>query len=178
MRQFLLDFPNAEVTKGFISLLSADYFKSRESASSAVAQMVLALKRGDTDLYRELLTSFLASIPYSARRHENEREQERYFQYTVYLLMRLMSVYTVYHEKQTSQGRADFIIETPKYVYIFEYKLNRPAAEAIEQIDKCGYAREYATDRRPCFKIGIAFSSETGTVSDWACLSVTHNGDL
>ncbi|WP_314826858.1 AAA family ATPase [Segatella baroniae] len=178
VRQFLLDFPNAEVTKGFISLLSADYFKSKESASSAVAQMVLALKRGDTDLYRELLTSFLASIPYSARRHENEREQERNFQYTVYLLMRLMSVYTVYHEKQTSQGRADFIIETPKYVYIFEYKLNRPAAEAIEQIDKCGYAREYATDRRPCFKIGIAFSSETGTISDWACLPVTHNGDL
>ena len=178
VRQFLLDFPNAEVTKGFISLLSADYFKSKESASSAVAQMVLALKRGDTELYRELLTSFLASIPYSARRHENEREQERYFQYTVYLLMRLMSVYTVYHEKQTSQGRADFIIETPKYVYIFEYKLNRPAAEAIEQIDKCGYAREYATDRRPCFKIGIAFSSETGTISDWACLPVTHNGDL
>ena len=178
VRQFLLDFPNAEVTKGFISLLSADYFKSKESASSAVAQMILALKRGDTDLYRELLTSFLASIPYSARRHENEREQERYFQYTVYLLMRLMSVYTVYHEKQTSQGRADFIIETPKYVYIFEYKLNRPAAEAIEQIGKCGYAREYATDRRPCFKIGIAFSSETGTISDWACLPVTHNGDL
>ena len=169
VRQFLLDFPNAEVTKGFISLLSADYFKSRESASSAVAQMVLALKRGDTDLYRELLTSFLASIPYSARRHENEREQERYFQYTVYLLMRLMSVYTVYHEKQTSQGRADFIIETPKYVYIFEYKLNRPAAEAIEQIERKGYAREYAHDSRPVYRIGCTFSTETGTVSDWVC---------
>ena len=169
VRQFLLDFPNAEVTKGFISLLSADYFKSKESASSAVAQMVLALKRGDTELYRELLTSFLASIPYSARRHENEREQERYFQYTVYLLMRLMSVYTVYHEKQTSQGRADFIIETPKYVYIFEYKLNRPAAEAIEQIERKGYAREYATDSRPVYRIGCTFSTETGTVSDWVC---------
>ena len=171
VRQFLLDFPNAEVTKGFISLLSADYFKSKESASSAVAQMVLALKRGDTELYRELLTSFLAGIPYSARRHENEREQERYFQYTVYLLMRLMSVYTVYHEKQTSQGRADFIIETPKYVYIFEYKLNRPAAEAIEQIERKGYAREYAHDSRPVYRIGCTFSTETGTVSDWVCES-------
>ena len=169
VRQFLLDFPNDEVTKGFISLLSADYFKSKENASSAVAQMALALKRGDPDRYRELLTAFLAGIPYSARRHENEKEQERYFQYTVYLIMRLMSVYTVYHEKQTSQGRADFVIETPKYVYIFEYKLDRPASEAIEQIERKGYAREYGHDSRPVYRIGCTFSSETGTVSDWVC---------
>lgn len=170
LRQYLLDFPNDEVTKGFVSLVSADYFKSRESTSSAVAQMVRMLRQGDTDQFRNLLTSFLASIPYSARRHENEREQERYFQYTVYLLMRLMSVYTVYHEKQTSQGRADFVIETPKFVYVMEYKLNRPAAEALAQIEEKGYAREYASDNRRLFKIGISFSTETGTVGDWACV--------
>jgi hypothetical protein len=81
--------------------------------------------------------------------------------------MRMMSVYTIYHEKQTSQGRADFVIETPKYIYIFEYKLNRPASEAIAQINEKGYAREYANDSRKLFKIGCTFSTETGTVSDW-----------
>ncbi len=168
-RSFKLDFPNAEVTKGFVGLTAASYLKSQDSPQTWILQAQRALKQGDVEQYRELLTSFLASIPYSARRHENEREQERYFQYTVYLLMRLMSVYTVYHEKQTSQGRADFIIETPKYVYIFEYKLNRPAAEAIEQIERKGYAREYAHDSRPVYRIGCTFSTETGTVSDWVC---------
>lgn len=31
----------------------------------------------------------------------------------------------VYHEKASSKGRADCVIETPRYVYIFEYKLDR-----------------------------------------------------
>ena len=168
-RAYLLDFPNNEVTAGFVSLTAASYLKSKESPQTWILQAQRALKQGDTDGYRDLLAAFLSSIPYSARRHENEREQERYFQYTVYLLMRMMSVYTVYHEKHTSQGRADFVIETPRFVYIFEYKLDRPAAEAIRQIEEKGYAREYAQDPRPVYCIGCTFSSQTGTVDDWAC---------
>ena len=164
---YKLDFPNDEVAGGFITLIASNYFKTNDNPRSWLLEGVRALKQGDTDKYRDLLTSFLASIPYSARRNENEREQERYFQYTVYLLMRMMSVYTIYHEKQTSQGRADFVVETPKYIYIFEYKLNRPASEAIAQINEKGYAREYANDSRKLFKIGCTFSTETGTVSDW-----------
>lgn len=126
-----------------------------------------SLKHGDINGFREILTSFLASIPYSARRHENEREKERYFQYTIYLLMRMVSCYTVYHEKETSKGRADCVVETPKYVYIFEYKLDHPASEAIAQINEKGYAAEYASDPRKVYKIGCSFSSETGTISDF-----------
>jgi hypothetical protein len=31
----------------------------------------------------------------------------------------------VYHEKASSKGRADCVIETARYVYIFVYKLDR-----------------------------------------------------
>lgn len=126
-----------------------------------------ALDNGDLGKFRDLLASFLASIPYSARRHENEREKERYFQYIIYLLMRMVSCYTVYHEKETSLGRADCVVETPNFVYIFEYKLDRPAAEALAQIEEKGYAREYANDRRKLFKVACCFSSETGTISEF-----------
>lgn len=169
LRAYKLDFPNDEVASGFLSLLSANYFECADDPQSWILMAVSALRGGDIDKYRDLLTSFLSSIPYSARRKENEREQERYFQYTIYLLMRMMSVYTMYHEKQTSQGRADCIIETPQYIYIFEYKLDEPATDAIAQIDAKGYAREYAHDSRKLYKIGCTFSSETGTVSDWQC---------
>ncbi len=37
--------------------------------------------------------------------------QGLYFHYTFYLLMRLISCYTVYTEKQLSEGRADCIVE-------------------------------------------------------------------
>ena len=83
--------------------------------------------------------------------------------------MRLVSVYTVYVEKAQSQGRVDCVVETPQYVYIFEFKLDGTAAEALQQIEDRGYAREYAADTRQLYRVGVGFSSETGTVSDWEC---------
>ena len=104
------------------------------------------------------------------RRKEDEKERERYFQYTFYLIMRLISVYTVYTEKVQSQGRVDCIVETPQYVYIFEFKLDGTADEALQQIEDKGYAREYDFDKRQVFKIGASFSSETGTIGEWKCV--------
>lgn len=101
------------------------------------------------------------------RRKDDERECERYFQYTFYLILRLISIYTVYVEKVQSHGRVDCVIETPQYVYIFEFKLDGTAEEALQQIEDKGYAREYASDTRRLYKIGASFSSETGTIEDW-----------
>ena len=101
------------------------------------------------------------------RRKEDEREKERYFHYTFYLLMRMVSCYTVYTEKQQSEGRVDCIIETPNYVYVFEFKLNGTADEAMKQIEDKGYVRPYEADKRKLFKVGVVFSSETGTISDF-----------
>ena len=167
--QCKLDLPNDEVAKGFVSLLSADYLKTTDSPIGACSEMVRALKGGDANRFRDVLAAFLSSIPYSARRKANERERERYFQYTIYLIMRLISVYTISQEKETSQGRADFVVETPKFIYIFEFKLDRSASEALEQIEARGYTREFALDKRTLFKIGCSFSSVSGTISDWIC---------
>ena len=76
-------------------------------------------------------------------------------------------VYTVYVEKVQSQGRVDCIVETPQYIYIFEFKLDGTADEALQQIEDKGYAREYVADSRKFFRIGAVFSSETGTIGEW-----------
>ena len=165
---FLLDFPNNEVKKGFVSLVASDYFKpQRENVNSWIQDLIDALEEGDTDKLHKLFTSFLADIPYTMRRKQDERERERYFHYTFYLIFRLVSVYTVYTEKEQSEGRVDCIVETPDYVYIFEFKLDGSADEALKQIEEKGYARPYASDKRPVYKIGVSFSSETGTIDGW-----------
>ena len=152
---YLLDFPNNEVKKGFLSLVANDYFKpEREGTESWVRTLVL-------------FTSFLADIPYTMRRKADERERERYFHYTFYLIFRLVSVYAVYTEKQQSEGRVDCIVETPGYVYIFEFKLDGTADEALRQIAEKGYVRPYEAEARTLFCIGVGFSSQSGTVADW-----------
>lgn len=165
---FLLDFPNNEVKNGFLTMLATSYLKPQEEMGTWIRSVVMTLQEGDTDRLRTLFTSFLASIPYTMRRKEGEAERERYFQYTFYLIMRLVSVYTVYVEKAQSQGRVDCVVETPQYVYLFEFKLDGTAVDALQQIEDRGYAREYAADARRLYRVGVGFSSETGTVSDWA----------
>ena len=165
--RFLLDFPNNEVKNGFVSLIASDYLKSKENMGNWVIDVVESLKHGDLEQLRKLFTSFLASIPYSMRAKKDEAEKERFFHYTLYLIFRLISVYTVYTEKEQSQGRADCIVETDGYIYIFEFKRDGTADEALAQIEAKGYARPYEADPRTLYKIGVNFSSETGTVEDW-----------
>ena len=164
---YLLDFPNNEVKNGFVTMVASDYLKSRTDSGSWTLDVIDALEAGDLEQFRKLLTSFLADIPYSMRRKETERERERYFHYTFYLLMRMVSCYTVYTEKQQSEGRVDCIVETPGYIYIFEFKLDGTADEALQQIEDKGYARPYEADTRKLFKVGTVFSSETGTISEF-----------
>ena len=164
---YLLDFPNREVREGFVTLLANNFLKPTEDPSSWVADMVQALRMADLDLVRRLFASFLAATPYSMRPKKTQEQRELYFHYTFYLMMRLISCYTVYTEKQLSEGRADCIVETPQYVYIFEFKLDGTAEEALRQIHERGYATAYAADPRRKFLLGVSFSSKTGTTEEW-----------
>ena len=165
---FLLDFPNNEVKRGFVSLTASNYFNNRSNdVSSWIQDLLDSLEDGDSDRVRDLFTSFLADIPYTARRKENERERERYFQYTFYLIFKIVSTYTVTVEQPQSQGRVDCIVETPKYVYIFEFKLDGSADDALTQIEERGYAAPYSAGSRRVFRIGASFSSATGTIEEW-----------
>lgn len=140
---YLLDFPNDEVRRGFVALLAFNYFKTGESTDAWIIQVVKTMKAGDCNALEKLLTSFLASIPYSQRRKDDEREKEQ------------------------SEGRVDCVVETPLYVYIFEFKRDGDALSALQQIEDKGYAREYLSDSRKIYQIGCNFSSETGTVDGW-----------
>ena len=163
---FLLEYPNKEVKRGFLTMIASSYFNIGETPSW-IRSAVSNLKKGNVEDFRTGLTSFLASIPYTMRRKENERERERYFHYTFYLIMRLIGVYTVYTEKVQSHGRVDCIVETPEYIYIFEFKLDGSVDDAMRQIEEKGYAREYESDNRKLYKIGAVFSSDTGTIEEW-----------
>ena len=164
---FLLDYPNNEVKKGFVSLVASDYLNPSQEMGSWIRNVVASLRKGEAEALCKLFTSFLADIPYTMRRKSDERERERYFHYTFYLIFRLISVYTVCTEKVQSEGRVDCIVETAGYVYIFEFKLDGSADEALRQIEEKGYARPFASDRRTLYKIGVSFSSRTGTVEEW-----------
>ena len=163
-QRYKLDFPNEEVRQGFVAILAGNYFNTNDSPKSWAGNIVDALYDADIDQLEKLFTAFFASIPYEFR---TSMDKERHFQYTFYLMLTLISGYTVLAEKHQSEGRVDCIIETDDDVYIFEFKRDGSAQEALRQIEEKGYAREYSADTRHVHCLGVNFSSETGTIDGW-----------
>ncbi len=164
---YLLDFPNEEVRSGMVSVLASDYFGDDNRPSTWIDDVSDSLEAGDLEKFKLQLTAFLANISYRFQRKNDAMECERHFQYTFYLIMLLLGRYNTYIEKETSQGRIDCILECPDCVYIFEFKLNSTAEAALKQIEEKNYALPYVSDSRNIYKVGISFSSETGTVNDF-----------
>lgn len=70
-------------------------------------------------------------------------------------------------EVRSARGRADAVVKTPKYIYVFEFKLNGTAEEALKQIDEKGYLIPYQADHREIVKIGVEFSAESRNLNRW-----------
>ena len=165
---YTLDYPNDEVCNGFVTLTAKGYFKKPEDeAAHWILNLARMLRRGALDEVRDAFTAFLASISYEANKNERAKDFESHFSYTFYLIFRMLSCYTILIEKENSKGRADVIIECDNGIYIFEFKLDKSAQEALDQIEKQQYALPYLTDPRPVHKIGVNISSASRTVDDW-----------
>ena len=168
---FLLDFPNNEVRKGFLNLIAYHYMRdSEELPESWVRSAFRLLRSGETAPFCQSLTAFLASIPYDSHDALKDiKATEKHFQYTFYLILRLIGVYclAIKCEDRQSYGRVDCTLELKQYVYIFEFKLDGSADDALRQIEEKGYAKPYADDPRRVIRIGMNFSSATRTIAEW-----------
>ena len=164
---FLLDFPNDEVRRGFLPLVADNFLGVGDKTDPAVMQMSRSLRMGDFPGFMTTLTAFLASVPYTMRRKDSEPERERYFQYTFYLVLRLLGTYIVDVEVAQSQGRVDCVLRTKADAYVVEFKLDGTADEALRQIAERGYARPYDGGALRVHRVGVSFSSETGTIGEW-----------
>ena len=55
----------------------------------------------------------------------------------------------------------------PDAIYVMELKLNGTAQDALDQINDKGYALRYTTDPRPVVKVGMGFSIEKRTLTEY-----------
>ena len=88
-----------------------------------------------------------------------------HWQAIVYVVLKSIGV-PVNAEVQTSDGRIDMTVETPRDNYLVEFKLDRPAAEAMRQIHEKDYAARYALSPKRLTLVAISFSSEKRTIAE------------
>ncbi len=84
----------------------------------------------------------------------------------MYVIFSLMGYY-VETEVRTATGRIDMVMKTDDTVYLFELKLNRSAEEALAQIERKNYSSKFFLSDLPVVKVGINFSNEERTITDW-----------
>lgn len=161
--EYTLGFPNNEVKFGFLECLLPIYI---DTYSSMTGLDVLSLRKhlvqGRVDDVRKVLEAFFSGIPYS----EKEVPFEAEFRNILYAVFTCLGS-VVKCETRINRGRIDCIVETDKYVYLFELKVDSSADEALKQIDSKDYALPYKADGRKLYKIGVNFSSETRMLEDW-----------
>jgi len=69
-------------------------------------------------------------------------------------------------EVKSAVGRADAVCRTKDRTYVFEFKLDGSAEDALKQIDGKGYMIPYKKEGQ-CIKVGVNISSATRTLDSW-----------
>lgn len=161
-RNLTLSFPNLEVKDSYLRNLADVYINSPLNTSSKILQDLFeALQNKDTASLKAAINQAFAQIPYSLW----QKEKEQFFHAIVHLLFSLMSVY-IFSEVQTKNGRADAIIMYEDHIYCLEFKLNKSAADAMDQLSKKEYIGRFKHTNKHLHHIGINFCSDKQEVEE------------
>ena len=160
--KLVLGAPNHEVRgairagwfDGFLKVPADDFDALVEVAKRQIAA-------GDADgLINESLYRIYAKIP-PEWRIRSEADVKRHFR----LFMEMLGA-KVGAEEGSARGYADAIIETKKFVWVFEFKFNKSANAAVRQIREKGYADAYRGDKRPVTLVGINFRTAKRNIDE------------
>jgi len=159
-RRYTLRFPNLEIENSFLENLVGAYVGQDSGKSSSYAAAAgEALYAHDVPKFLKALKALFTDIPYDM----TNRQNEQMWQTICYVVLRSIGV-NVNGEVKTHDGRMDMVVDLPDDIYIVEFKLDRPATEAMEQIKGKDYAGKYALSGKRITLIGISFSSEKRTI--------------
>ena len=160
---YVLDIPNKEIRIGLMESLLPSYVQSGFNAGLVtVSKMNRALRQGDLDGMLRLLQQYLLTIPQC-----DNTNYEGHYQQLLFVIFSLLGEY-VDVEVRTATGRVDMVMQAFGKLYLFELKLNRSAAAAMQQINLNDYPARFSQCGLPIVKVGINFDTATRTLSDWA----------
>ena len=162
-KSYTLDFPNYEVKSGFSDCLVKFYGREYSSKRfSLTSQFFKYLREDDVDSFLAEMKEFLLGFPYDL----GENCGEKHYQTILYSVLISVGM-DVHTEVSVVEGRVDMTVSFPQTNYIFEFKLNKTAREALDQINENNYAACFAGDPRKIIKAGVNFNTQTRTIDEW-----------
>ena len=160
----VLDYPNKEVRESMYSFMIEGLARneSRGDASMTNKALLKAFQAADLDRVKEILNALLSDLPSEAF----DKKSEGLYHGLIHFVFQLLGMY-IKSEVHSSKGRADSIVETATHVFIFEFKFNRSAIEAMKQIKNKKYADKYRANGKIIYGIGVNFVSKDKVIKGW-----------
>ena len=159
---YTLGYPNEEVRTGMVRSLAANYLTPAEGTNSSfVIKFVKAVIADDMEQALTLMRAYLSGVSYRLS-NKTERDVQTIF----YLVFSLIGSF-IKVEEESAHGRADVVITLPSVVYVMELKFDGSADAALRQIDEKGYLIPYTADGKRLVKVGVNYSSEERTITEW-----------
>ncbi len=160
---YTLSYPNDEVKYAFTESLAPYYLELPEDSTPFDIRVFgQAIKKGNIDEIINWLKGIFAILPYT----NDRKTPESRFQDVIYMAFLMEGKYAR-TEVHSAKGRANCIVETDDYIYIFEFKVDGSVQEALNQIEQKGYAIPFSADKRKLFKIAVNFSTEERNIDAW-----------
>jgi len=159
---YILNYPNHEVKSAYLRYLTKAFSHANfDEIQSLPSDLINALKSHNTLKLEEAINSSFSHIPYPLW----QRENEHFYHAIIHLLFSLLGVY-IHSEVHTKDGRADAIILHEDHVYCLEFKLDKSAEAAVQQVKDKGYLEAYRNKASHFHIIGINFDSEKRKVDN------------
>ena len=157
-----MQFPNDEVAWAFeVYLLNSYTGVQTEDISSLASSIVDGIASGNADEVLDIMKTFFARIPYPI-----QVEYEKYYQSLFYAIFVLLNI-DIEAEACTNSGRIDATAAAGDWRFIFEFKLNKTAEIALDQIEQKEYFQKYRRSGKRIMLVGANFDFEKRQISDW-----------
>ena len=163
--KMVLDYPNLEVRESMYHFI-IDGITSKTSivgtSQDTVETLTDAFLEADLAKIRGSLDTLLASLPSEVY----DKKSEGLYHGLIHLTFQLLGLH-IRSEVHSSAGRADSLVETADHVFLFEFKFNRTAKEALKQIKDNQYTAPYLNSGKKILAIGVNFATKEKEIKGW-----------
>ena len=158
---FILDYPNEEVKRAFGQLLLSQFTETPKMATYGV-DILRALRKEDIGSAIKVINDLIQAVP-----DQNYiKNEEKFFHAIVHLIFTMIRS-DVRSEVHTPIGRIDTLVRTTNRLFLFEFKVNESAADALQCIEDRRYAESLRYLNLPITGIGVAFSPKIKGIQEW-----------
>ena len=167
-----LDFPNREVRSAFFESLTSEFGRITPADMAKSAKQMRHLLEGcELNEFFKRMNIFFAKVSYQLF----AQAREGIFHALFLGLLEGLQIKTR-PEDPTNIGRIDLVVELDNVIYIFEFKIDKSAATALEQTRLKNYSEKYLESEENLAVVGVNFSTESNNISEWKGKLYTPSG--